>query len=264
MKIIKKENVDEQHLSTLCNEIKILKQLDHPNIVKLYEIYQDNQNIYLITEFLEGGELFNLILKSKHFSENIAAKIIKQLLSAISYCHAQNIVHRDLKPENMLLVDKDRFDIKLIDFGLARSFLPNNSLCSKIGTPFYIAPEVLKKKYNEKCDLWSCGVILYILLCGNPPFTGRTDELLFESIKLGLVQFNGVEWKSVSNEAKIFIKKLLKVNPEERLSAQQALQDPWIKIYTSSEQVALPMANNIFNNLRTFNVLFIYYLLVYL
>lgn len=183
--------------------------LDHPNIVKLYEIYQDQKNIYLITEYLEGGEVFDLILKTKHFNENIAAKIMKQLLSAVAYCHNKQIVHRDLKPENLLLVKPDSFDIKVIDFGLSRTFTPEKNMYSKMGTPFYIAPEVLKKKYNEKCDIWSCGVILYILLCGNPPFNGKNDQAIFDSIALGYVSFQGVEWKNVSNQAKIFIKKLL-------------------------------------------------------
>ncbi|CDW88681.1 protein kinase domain containing protein [Stylonychia lemnae] len=254
MKIIKKDAAEE-YLQNLNNEIKILKVLDHPNIVKLYEIYQDQKNIYLITEYLEGGELFDLILKTKHFNENIAAKIMKQLLSAVAYCHNKNIVHRDLKPENLLLCKPDSFDVKVIDFGLSRTFTPEKNMYSKMGTPFYIAPEVLKKKYNEKCDVWSCGVILYILLCGNPPFNGKNDQAIFDSISLGFVSFQGVEWKNVSNQAKIFIKKLLQVHPDQRLSAQQALSDPWIKIYTSSDTIAPPMAMNILNNLRSFNVL---------
>jgi calcium-dependent protein kinase len=176
MKIIKKDKCDENYLATLTNEIKIMKQLDHPNIVRLYEIYSDSRNIYLITEYLEGGELFDLILKSKHFNENIAAKIMKQLLSAIAYCHSKKIVHRDLKPENLLIVKNNSFEIKVIDFGLSRTFEPNKNMYSRMGTPFYIAPEVLKKKYNEKCDVWACGVILYILLSGNPPFNGKNDQ----------------------------------------------------------------------------------------
>jgi len=134
---------------------------------------------------------------------------MKQLLSAVAYCHNKQIVHRDLKPENLLLVKPDSFDIKVIDFGLSRTFTPEKNMYSKMGTPFYIAPEVLKKKYNEKCDIWSCGVILYILLCGNPPFNGKNDQAIFDSIALGYVSFQGVEWKNVSNQAKIFIKKLL-------------------------------------------------------
>ena len=122
MKIIKKEQCDEAQLASLTNEINILRQLDHPSIVKLYEVYQDNSHFYLVTEYLAGGEVFDLILKCKHFNENIAAKIMKQLFSAIAYCHVKKVVHRDLKPENMLLMEPNSFDIKVIDFGLSRKF----------------------------------------------------------------------------------------------------------------------------------------------
>ena len=126
MKIIKRDNVDESFMAALNSEIKILQMLDHPNIVKLYEVYQDPKNIYMITEYLEGGELFDMILKSRNFNENIAAKIMKQVLSAVAYCHSKKIVHRDLKPENLLLASNDSFEIKVIDFGLSRTFSPPN------------------------------------------------------------------------------------------------------------------------------------------
>ena len=180
MKIIKKDKCDKNYLNNLYSEINILKQMDHPNIVKLYEIFSDSKHLYLITEYLEGGELFDLILKQRHFTEHTAAKIMKQVLSAVHYCHQRKIVHRDLKPENLLLVRPDDFEIKVIDFGLAREFQPKQNMCSRMGTPFYIAPEVLKKKYTEKCDVWSCGVILYILLCGQAPFNGRTEQQIYE------------------------------------------------------------------------------------
>ena len=148
---------------------------------------------------------------------------MKQLLSAVTYCHQKNIVHRDLKPENLLIIKPGEYDIKVIDFGLSRSFEKHKNMYNRAGTPFYIAPEVLKKKYNEKCDVWSCGVILYILLSGNPPFNGKNDEAIFESINIGYCSFAGVEWKNVSNDAKMFIKKLLNVNPDLRISASEAL-----------------------------------------
>ena len=148
---------------------------------------------------------------------------MKQLLSAVTYCHQKNIVHRDLKPENLLIIKPGEYDIKVIDFGLSRSFEKHKTMYNRAGTPFYIAPEVLKKKYNEKCDVWSCGVILYILLSGNPPFNGKNDEAIFESINIGYCSFAGVEWKNVSNDAKMFIKKLLNVNPDLRMSASEAL-----------------------------------------
>jgi len=256
MKVIKKESCDEGYLKTLSNEINILRQLDHPHIIKLYEIYQDSSHIYMVTEFLGGGELFDVLVKKRALSESISAKIIKQVLQAINYCQTKRIVHRDLKPENLMLDSEDSFNIKVIDFGLSRFYNPNKKMCQRLGTPYYIAPEVLKKKYDEKCDIWSIGVILHVLLCGAPPFQGRTDEQIFEAISLGFVSFSSAEWKSISNEAKIFIKKLLVVNPDNRYSARQALEDPWIKIFTGSDniQIAYPIAVKVLNNLKYFNV----------
>ena len=214
MKIIKKESCDEGYLKSLSNEINIMRELDHPHIIKLYEIYQEKQHIYMITEFLSGGELFDVLIKNRNLNENIAAKVIKQVFQAVNYLHNKKIVHRDLKPENLMLISEDKFDVKVIDFGLSRTFTKDKKLCQRLGTPYYIAPEVLKKKYDEKCDIWSIGVILHVLLCGSPPFQGRTDDQIFEQIKVGYVSFSTPEWKGVSNEAKIFIKKLLQVNPE--------------------------------------------------
>lgn len=161
----------------LLNEIEILKQLDHPNILKLFEFFQDQKRFFLVTEFCNGGELFDKIAEEQYFSETDAAKIIKQILSAVNYCHQRSIVHRDLKPENILL-NRDLNDpkITIIDFGTSGVFDPDQKMQQKYGTPYYIAPEVLGNSYDEKCDLWSIGVILYILLCGYPPFNGANDE----------------------------------------------------------------------------------------
>ena len=137
----------------------------------------------MITEFLGGGELFDALVKRRCFNESISAKIIKQVLLAVNYLHMKGIVHRDLKPENLMLFGQEGWDVKVIDFGLSR-MMPKGGkkLCQRMGTPYYIAPEVLKKKYDEKCDIWSIGVILHVLLSGVPPFQGRTDDQIFEQI----------------------------------------------------------------------------------
>lgn len=176
MKIIKKESCDESYLKTLTNEINILRNLDHPHIIKLFEIYQDSHSIYMIQEFMGGGEVFNFSKNKKTLNETIAARVIKQVLQAVNYLHSKSIVHRDLKPENLLLDTDNQWDIKVIDFGLSRYFQKDKKMCQRLGTPFYVAPEVLKKKYDEKCDIWSIGIILHILLGGAPPFQGRNDE----------------------------------------------------------------------------------------
>ena len=203
MKIInKRTKVKTSTGFSFKNEIAILKQLDHPNIVSLYEVYSDNDFIYIVTEYLTGGELFDLVNNRKLFDEKAAAKVMKQILSAVSYCHHKNIAHRDIKPKNILFVEeKIGYDVKIIDFGLSRLFQKDHNMYNTVGSPYYIAPEVLNQKYNQKCDVWSCGVILYILLSGMPPFTGSNKEELNDNIKTGMLRFNGPEWRKISRNA---------------------------------------------------------------
>lgn len=199
MKIIKKQGVSEEEKEQMFKEVSILKSLDHPNIIKIFDMYEDDMNIYLVIEqtstylrYCSGGELFDRIQKINYFSEAEAAKYIKQLLSAISYLHAKNIVHRDLKAENLLFEnDTPDASLKLIDFGVSCEFLKGHKLKETLGTPYYIAPEVLLQNYDEKCDVWSCGVILYILLCGYPPFNGEDDQEILDCVKQGEFSFYG-------------------------------------------------------------------------
>ena len=251
MKSIKKENCE--NVEALVNEVEILKGLDHPNIVKIYEMYQDKKHFFIITELVEGGELFDKLKKRGFFEEATVAKIMRQVLAAVNYVHKRNIVHRDLKPENLLVdVGKsaNEIHIKVIDFGTSRQFDPKRKMKEQLGTPYYIAPEVLRKKYNQKCDIWSLGVIMYVLFCGYPPFGGKTAEAIFENIEEGKVVFQGPEWKRVSVDAKKLIKKLLTYNPRERPTAEDALNDAWLKHYAG--QVKMNKANAIrsFKNLE--------------
>ena len=143
----------------------------------MYEFFEDEKRYYLVTEICKGGELFDEVCKRGKFSESDAAVLIKQVLSCVNYCHKSNIVHRDLKPENILLEQNKEYDqIKIIDFGTSLVYDPSKQLDEKLGTPYYIAPEVLNKSYNSKCDIWSVGVITYILLSGQPPFNGENDK----------------------------------------------------------------------------------------
>jgi calcium-dependent protein kinase len=162
--------------------------MDHPNIIKLFEIFEDKKYYYIITEFLTGGELFEKITDEEFYSdftEKDAANLMEQVFTGINYCHSKSIVHRDLKPENVLLENnvsstdlggKTKFKVKIIDFGTSQQFDKGTKMTERYGTPYYIAPEVLKKSYSEKCDIWSLGVILYILLVGYPPFNGAEDS----------------------------------------------------------------------------------------
>ncbi|CDW91278.1 protein kinase domain containing protein [Stylonychia lemnae] len=251
MKIIRKEDVSKEYMQSLLNEIDILKQLDHPNIVRIYEFYQDKLHFYLITEYIEGGELFDKITKVKCFTEADAAKVMKQLLSAVVYCHNKKIVHRDLKPENLLIDLKTQDSLKVIDFGTSQIFDPNTKMHQKYGT----------RRYDEKCDVWSCGVIMYILLCGYPPFKGKNHKEIFDKIKTGKFSFAAAEWKNVSREAKVMIKKMLTFTPEERVSAHQALEDEWIvqnamrQTQKSLDQFHQPIMNDMMENLKKINVI---------
>jgi calcium-dependent protein kinase len=207
---LRKSNMDEDEKKMLFNEINILKNLDHPNIVKMYESFEDEKRYYIVTEICKGGELFDEIIARGKFTEKDAAVLMKQVLSCVNYCHKNNIVHRDLKPENVLLeANKDFDQIKIIDFGTSLQFDPSKFLDEKLGTPYYIAPEVLNKKYNEKCDIWSCGVILFIILSGVPPFNGANDQEIMKNVKIGKFSFSDPCWTNVSDKAKDLIKKLL-------------------------------------------------------
>ena len=233
MKITNKKSTSSKY------EIEILRKISHPNITNIFEIFADSKKYYVIMEFLEGGELFDAITSIGSFTEESACQVMKQLLSAIFYLHSNNIVHRDLKPENIMLLQKPEngnYHIKLIDFGTAKIFKPGKKMNKFIGTSYYIAPEVLKEKYDEKCDVWSCGIILYILLCGYPPFNGNTNVEIFHAIQNQNPLFAGEEWDDITNEAKELIKLMLRKNPNERWDAEQCLKHKWFKILEDSEK----------------------------
>ena len=191
------------------------------------------KNIYIINELCTGRELFDKIIEVKYFSEEFARKLMRQLFSAVEYCHEKGVIHRDLKSENILIEsseekDRDFFHIKIIDFGTCET-LKKNKLTEQIGTSFYIAPKVLKNGYNEKCDLWSCGIIFYILLCGSLPFNDRNEKEIYAKILEGKFYFKHKILNKISNDAKNLVKKLLEIDPDKRLSAKEALEDDWFK-----------------------------------
>ncbi|CAD8142780.1 unnamed protein product [Paramecium pentaurelia] len=238
MKQLKKSSILKEDKEKLFSEMNILKNLDHPNIVKLYELFEDDKNYYLVTEYCSGGELFDRIKKMNFFSEKKAAELMRQILSAVWYCHNQKIVHRDLKPENLLFVsDSPDADLKVIDFGTSRKFETGKRMTKRLGTPYYIAPEVLLENYNEKCDVWSCGIILYILLCGYPPFSGRSESDILKRVKAAQLKFDPEDWAHISEDAQNLIKNMLNPNPAKRISSEQAYNDKWIQNNAPSNQV---------------------------
>ena len=298
MKVIKKQKGGSES-SCLINEINILAKIDHPNIMKIFEHYEDELNYYIISELCSGGELYEKIVKLKCFNEYMATSIMKQLLSAVYYLHLNKVVHRDIKPENILVEDVKKntnnlfkssqssfksellsskpirgndtrllyfmdkelnnqstsymgndFSIKLIDFGVSNYF-DKTILTRKVGTSYYIAPEVLNKNYNEKCDIWSCGVLLYILLSGKPPFKGKEDKDIIENVKKGKFSFESNEWDKISDEAKDLITKMLNYDYENRISAEEALKSIWFsKFDINSIEVDLKYIDNIIKNIK--------------
>eukprot|EP00299_Pterocystis_sp_00344_P006014 c17769_g1_i1.p1 GENE.c17769_g1_i1~~c17769_g1_i1.p1 ORF type:complete len:498 (-),score=100.37 c17769_g1_i1:53-1546(-) len=212
-------------------EVKVLASLDHPGIVKLREVVRTNKFFVIVMEYLQGGELFDRIVERQKYNENDAKFVAARILDAIRYLHANDIVHRDVKPEN-LLFDRhgDLAQLKLTDFGFATMYDQSNMLTATCGTPEYVAPEVLEgRPYGTSVDLWSCGVVFYILLCGFPPFYGDTEAQLFEKICTAKYSFVRPYWDVISKEAKDLIKHLLELDPEKRYTAQQALEHPWFQ-----------------------------------
>jgi len=263
MKVINKKDalIGNEDEAALIKEINILKSLDHPNIIKVYEYFNNKRRLYIITELCTGGELFDKISNEKSFNEKLASHVMRQLLSAVQYCHSNGIIHRDLKPENVLIdsneeYNKEYFTIKVIDFGTSDKLNKNKMMDKQIGTPFYIAPEVLNNSYNEKCDIWSCGVIMYILLCGVPPFFGNTDEEIYRAVKEGKFTMDGPEWSEISREAKELIKGMLRKDMNKRYSAEEVLNHLWFKkmkeCMKENYHISKERLNQVAGNLKNF------------
>ena len=255
IKRIKKDHMNAKNIESLLKDVEILKTLDHPNIIKVYEYFQDDAAIYIVTDLCSGGELFEHILKEKNFNEKKAAILMRQILSAISYCHERNLVHCDLKPENIMFESlSSENTVKIIDFGNSSFCVGDQKLSNRFGSVYYVAPEVLKSSYNEKCDIWSLGVILYLILSGKPPFNGANDQLILKKVYEGKYSMDGPEWESISPEAKDLIKQMLTYDETKRVSAKKCLEHKWIcetgKI--DEKLINQPLNRRSLRNLKTF------------
>ena len=228
IKIIDKELLKGNE-DTLEKEISILNLLQHPNIIEIVEVYEDKSKIYLVMELERGGELFDRIIEKGSYPEKDAADLVKQILSAVAYMHSKGVIHRDLKAENLLYHTKENNSkIMISDFGLS-AMEDTDIMRTACGTLGYVAPEVLSKKpYGKPVDVWSIGVITYILLCGYQPFYDENDYNLASQILHGDLTFDSPDWDEISDEAKDFVSKLMCVDVDKRLTCEQALQHIWI------------------------------------
>jgi len=230
VKIVIKAKLTQEDEVALKEEISVLRELKHNHIMRLYDVFDERQYFYLITELLHGGELFDRIVAKSYYNEREARDTCRILFQAMAYCHSHRVAHRDLKPENLLLLSKtDDSAIKIADFGFAKRVKNDRCLSTQCGTPGYVAPEILEGiKYGTKADMWSLGVITYILLGGYPPFIEQNQRELFRKIRRGQYEFHAEYWGEVSDDAKGLISSLLTVNPDRRISAEEALRNPWI------------------------------------
>lgn len=220
-----------QEMKKLKEEIEIVRLLDHPNIVRLFESFEDRKTVYLVLELCEGGELFERIVQAGAFSEQEASLCVKQMLLAVNYLHLNMIIHRDLKPENWLVSSTDAVEnasLKLIDFGISKRLKPGEFCKTKAGTPNYVAPEVFSGRYNEKVDIWSSGVICYIMLSGTQPFNGKNAQEILQAVKRGKVSLDEKPWPKISNEAKGLLRCSLQKDVRVRPSATQLLDHIWL------------------------------------
>ncbi|KAJ8753594.1 hypothetical protein K2173_022835 [Erythroxylum novogranatense] len=237
-------------------EVAIMSTLpDHPNIVKLKATYEDYENVHLVMELCEGGELFDRIVARGHYSERAAANIARTIADVVRMCHENGVIHRDLKPENFLFANKkENSALKAIDFGLSVFFKPAGEKFSEIvGSPYYMAPEVLKRNYGPEVDVWSAGVILYILLCGVPPFWAETEQGVALAILRGVIDFKREPWPQISDSAKSLVRQMLEPDPKKRLTAQQVLEHPWLQDAKKASNV--PLGDIVRSRLKQFSMM---------
>jgi calcium-dependent protein kinase len=222
-------------------EVEIMRHMPkHPNVVSLKDTYEDDNAVHLVMELCEGGELFDRIVTRGHYTERAAAFVTKTIVEVVQVCHKHGVMHRDLKPENFLFANKkETADLKAIDFGLSVFFKPGERFTEIVGSPYYMAPEVLKRNYGPEIDVWSAGVILYILLCGVPPFWAETEQGVAQAIIRSVLDFKRDPWPKVSDNAKDLVRKMLNPDPKQRLTAQEVLDHPWLQNAKKAPNVSL-------------------------
>ncbi|GAY39213.1 hypothetical protein CUMW_042620 [Citrus unshiu] len=238
-KLINRDDVED-----VRREVQIMHHLTgHRNIVELKGAYEDRHSVNLIMDLCAGGELFDRIIAKGHYSERAAANLCRQMVTVVHYCHSMGVMHRDLKPENFLFSSSaEDSPLKATDFGLSVFFKPGDVFKDLVGSAYYVAPEVLRRNYGAEADIWSAGVILYILLSGVPPFWGETEQSIFDAILRGHIDFSSDPWPNISSSAKDIVKKMLRADPKERLSAAEVLNHPWMRVDGDASDKPLDIA----------------------
>ncbi|KAM3340427.1 calcium-dependent protein kinase 13 [Capsicum galapagoense] len=233
-------------------EVAIMKHLPmDSSIVSLKEACEDDNAVHLVMELCEGGELFDRIVARGHYTERAAVAVMRTIMEVVEVCHKHGVIHRDLKPENFLYANKkENSPLKAIDFGLSIFFKPGEKFSEIVGSPYYMAPEVLKRNYGPEIDIWSAGVILYILLCGVPPFWAESEQGVAQAILRGAIDFKREPWPSISDSAKNLVRQMLEPDPKLRLTAKQVLEHPWLQNAKKAPNV--PLGDMVKSRLKQF------------
>ncbi|BFG38413.1 hypothetical protein CerSpe_246870 [Prunus speciosa] len=230
--IAKRKLTTQEDVEDVRREIQIMHHLaGHPNVIQIIGAYEDAVAVHVVMELCAGGELFDRIIQRGHYTERKAARLARVIVGVLEACHSLGVMHRDLKPENFLFVNQDEeAPLKTIDFGLSVFFRPGETFTDVVGSPYYVAPEVLRKLYGQECDVWSAGVIIYILLSGVPPFWDETEQGIFEQVLKGELDFISEPWPSISESAKDLVRRMLVRDPKKRLTAHEVLCHPWVQV----------------------------------
>nr|UXX22574.1 calmodulin-domain protein kinase 10 [Hevea brasiliensis] len=230
--IAKRKLTAQEDVEDVRREIQIMHHLEgHSNVIKILDAYEDAVAVHVVMELCAGGELFDRIIQRGHYTERKAAELARLIVGVVEACHSLGVMHRDLKPENFLFVSQEEeAALKTIDFGLSVFFRPGETFTDVVGSPYYVAPEVLRKHYGPECDVWSAGVIIYILLSGVPPFWDETEQGIFEQVLKGELDFLSEPWPNISEGAKDLVRRMLVRDPKKRMTAHEVLCHPWVQV----------------------------------
>ncbi|KAI3495200.1 hypothetical protein L2E82_40269 [Cichorium intybus] len=253
--ILKRKLASKNDKEDIKREIQIMQHLSgQPNIVEFKGTYEDRQSVHLVMELCAGGELFDRIIAQGHYTEKAAATICRQIVNVVHVCHFMGVMHRDLKPENFLLSSKDEDSmLKATDFGLSVFIEEGKVHRDIVGSAYYVAPEVLRRSYGKEIDIWSAGVMLYILLSGVPPFWAETEKGIFDAILEGVIDFESQPWPSISRSAKDLVRKMLTQDPRKRITSAQVLEHPWLR--EGGEALDKPIDSAVLSRMKQFRAM---------